>query len=105
VPRADIHPTSPFPDRAGKVSLGAGGRVPAAKAERPLSVQSTDLRGDAGQRARRADSGRSPNRDQTFGLVAVIRRGELIVLIENNVVVHTDLGMIWLGGRSDEVRK
>jgi hypothetical protein len=49
-------------------------------------------------------SGRSPNRDQTFGL-AVIRRGELIVLIENNVVVHTDHGMIWLGGRSDEVRK
>jgi hypothetical protein len=50
------------------------------------------------------DSGCSPNRDQTFGL-AVIRRGELIVLIENNVVVHTDHGMIWLGGRSDEVRK
>jgi hypothetical protein len=37
--------------------------------------------------------------------IAVIRRGELIVLIENNVVVHTDHGMIWLGGRSDEVRK
>ena len=37
----------------------ARGRVPAAKAERPLSVQSRDLRGDAGQRARRAESGHS----------------------------------------------
>src|SRR6476659_3843179 len=46
----------------GWVCLGAEGRVPAAKAERPLSVQSRDLRGDAGQRARRADSGRSPSR-------------------------------------------
>jgi hypothetical protein len=55
-------------------------------------------------RLQSADSGRSPNRDRTFGL-AVIRRGELIVLIENDVVVHTDHGMIWLGGRSDEVRK
>jgi hypothetical protein len=33
---------------------GASVRVPAAKAQRPLSVQSTNLRGDAGQRARRA---------------------------------------------------
>jgi hypothetical protein len=48
-----------FPDlrRAGaKVGFGAGGRVPAAKAERPLSVQSRDLRGDVGQRARRPTS-------------------------------------------------
>src|SRR5437870_3752366 len=29
-------------------------------AERPLSVQSRDLRGDAGQRARRADNGHYP---------------------------------------------
>jgi hypothetical protein len=34
-----------------------------------------------------------------------IRRSKLIVLIENNVAVHTDHGMIWLEGRSDEVRK
>ena len=32
--------------------FGAGRAVPAAKAERPLSVQSRDLRGDVGQRAR-----------------------------------------------------
>ena len=30
--------------------------VPATKAERPLTVQSRDVRGDAGQRARRAVS-------------------------------------------------
>ena len=62
-----IHPTEPFSDCAGKVSLGASGRVPAAKAERPLSVQSTDLRGDVGQRARRADSGRSLDDDGSAG--------------------------------------
>jgi len=44
---------------AAKVSNGAGGRVPAAKAERPLSVQSRDVRGDMGQRARCAENGRS----------------------------------------------
>ena len=36
--------------------MGHEDAFPAAKAERPLSVQSTDLRGDAGQRARRAES-------------------------------------------------
>jgi hypothetical protein len=35
----------------------------AAAAIHHLSVQSWDLRGDAGQRARRADSGRSPDRN------------------------------------------
>ena len=35
--------------------LGASERVPEVKAEHPVSVQSTDLREDAGQRARRAD--------------------------------------------------
>ena len=35
---------------------GASGRVPAAEAERPLCVQLGDLRRDARQRARRADS-------------------------------------------------
>jgi len=33
---------------AGNDRKGAGGRVPAAKAERPLSVQSRDVRGDVG---------------------------------------------------------
>ncbi len=70
-----------------------------AKAERPLSVQLGDVRIDTRQRAKRADSGHSSNRDRTFGL-AVIRRGELIGLIENNVVVHTDHGMIRSGTRS-----
>src|SRR6516225_1828372 len=37
--------------------LGAPGCVPAAKAERLLAVESPDVRGDAGQCARRADSG------------------------------------------------
>src|SRR5215469_6448604 len=41
----------------------ASGDVPAAEAERPLSVQSGDPRGDAGQWARRADS--EPRRPQT----------------------------------------
>src|SRR6266436_2509082 len=44
-------PTAAFPPlfRCGsaKVRDGARGRVPAAEAERPLSVQSRDLRGDA----------------------------------------------------------
>ena len=35
---------------------GASGRVPGVEAERPLSVQSGDPRGGAGQRARRAVS-------------------------------------------------
>ena len=33
-----FHPPAPFPDRAGKVSLGAGRPVLSAKVERPLSV-------------------------------------------------------------------
>jgi len=41
--------------------LRGRGRVPRASAERPLSVQSTDLRGNAGDRARSADSSRSRN--------------------------------------------
>jgi hypothetical protein len=57
-PRADLQVG------LGKVRNGARGRVPAAKAERPLSVQSRDLRGDAGQRARRADSGHLPERGE-----------------------------------------
>ena len=44
--------------------MGASGRVPAAEAERPLSVQSGDPRGDTGQWAKRADSGRSPDDGQ-----------------------------------------
>jgi hypothetical protein len=39
--------------------MGHEDAFPRAKAERPLSVQSRDLRGDAGQRARRAVSGHS----------------------------------------------
>jgi hypothetical protein len=38
-----------------------------AKAERPLSVQSTDLRGDAGQWARGADTGRRRDDDGAAG--------------------------------------
>jgi hypothetical protein len=34
-----IHPTRPPPKPFGKVSLGAGRRVPAAEGERPVSVQ------------------------------------------------------------------
>jgi hypothetical protein len=50
-----------------RVCFGASGRVPAAKAERPLSVQSTDLRGDVGQRARLADFSRSREPDRAAG--------------------------------------
>src|SRR6516225_10418355 len=49
-------PNSTGSEPASKVSYGARRAVPPAKAERPLSVGSTDLRRDAGQRARRADS-------------------------------------------------
>ena len=50
------------PDLAGfpTVGKGAPGRVPAAEAERPLSVQSGDLRAGTRERARCAVSGRSP---------------------------------------------
>jgi hypothetical protein len=41
---------------------------PAAKAERPLSVQSMDLRGAARERAKRADFRRSRERDGTAGV-------------------------------------
>ena len=34
----EVSPTSPFPDRAGKVSLGALTTVPAVATERPLWV-------------------------------------------------------------------
>jgi len=46
-----------FGQRQGSGRSGAWRRVPAATAERPLSVQSRDLRGDVRQRARRAVSG------------------------------------------------
>ena len=45
------------PAAAAPGCLGASARVPAVKAERPLCVQLRDLRRDARQRARRADSG------------------------------------------------
>src|SRR5262249_11444231 len=44
----------------------ASGRIPAVEAERPLSVQSRDLRGDARQWARRADSGPSRPRPEKW---------------------------------------
>jgi hypothetical protein len=46
------------------VRFGASGRVPATEAERPLSVQTGDLREDAGQWAKRADCGQWRDRDQ-----------------------------------------
>src|SRR6516162_6396248 len=59
----------PYESRGSRTDLGApggesppgdstSGRVPMADAERPLSVQSEDLRRDPGQRARRAVNGR-----------------------------------------------
>src|SRR5262249_28425711 len=48
-----------------KVWNGARRPVPAAKAERRLSVQSGDPRGDAGQRARHAEGGPSADADRT----------------------------------------
>ena len=55
-----VHPTSSFVRVIMGVGFGARGRVPAAKAERPLSVQLGDLRREARQRARRADFRPSP---------------------------------------------
>ena len=59
------HPSYPFAGRVLKGRLGASGHVPAAKAARPLSVQSTDLRRDAGQRARAPRPGRSRDAERT----------------------------------------
>ena len=42
------------------MEVGFGPRVPTAKSERLVSVQSRDLRREPGQRARRAGTGRSP---------------------------------------------
>ena len=42
------------------MEVGLGPRVPTAKSERLVSVQSRDLRREPGQRARRAGTGRSP---------------------------------------------
>ncbi len=49
--------------------MGHEDAFPAAKAERPLSVQSRDLRGDVEQPARRADSGHSRPRPERGGWV------------------------------------
>jgi hypothetical protein len=57
---AAFHPTEPSGERRTSGRIGASGRVPAAEAERLLSVQSGDLRGDTDQWARRAESGRAP---------------------------------------------
>jgi hypothetical protein len=52
------------PASRARSGFGASGRVPAAKAERPLWVQSRDLREDAGQRARSAHLGHSWDRNR-----------------------------------------
>src|SRR6516162_5638622 len=62
--RTAYHPTEPLPSRLANDRNGASGRVPAVEAECPLSLQLGDLRADAGQRARSADSGRSPDDGQ-----------------------------------------
>jgi len=65
--------------------LGASGRVPVAEAGRPLSVQSTDLRRDARQRARCAVSGHSHANDLTVfdaELAAGQRSNSLIAVRE-----------------------
>jgi hypothetical protein len=43
-----IHLTEPIGTGVANGRCGASGRVPAAEAERPLSVQSRDIREDAG---------------------------------------------------------
>ncbi len=85
-----------WPDEYADGRFGERRRVPAAKAERPLSVQSRDLRGDAGQRARRADSGHSRGCDpiDEFGRLRSFGDAILMVLVENNVVARAIHGMI-----------
>src|SRR6516225_6965023 len=59
--RTAYHPTEPLPSRLANDRNGASGRVPAVEAECPLSLQLGDLRADAGQRARSAETGRWPH--------------------------------------------
>ena len=62
---------------------GARGRVPAAKAERPLLVRSRDLRGAAGERAKRAECGHSLDVDRMVNMDITI--AELARLIADVV--------------------
>ena len=81
---AEIHPTSPFVGTIAGVRFGARRPVPAAKAERPLCDQTGDLRRDARQWARCADSGRSlDERNRSGRPIAVICRAMLISPIDN----------------------
>jgi hypothetical protein len=68
-----VIPAVPQQVAAGSVK-GHEGRVPAAKAERPLLVRSGDLRRGARQWARRAVSGYSlvPNRTSGFDPIAAV---------------------------------
>src|SRR5689334_18026266 len=53
------------PEQRHLVRFGATAPVRASRAECPLPVRSRDLRREAGQRARRADSSRSQRQEET----------------------------------------
>jgi hypothetical protein len=54
-----FRPTEPIRMHIANGGYGASGRVPAAKAERPLSVQSRDLRGVAANGRGASTAGRA----------------------------------------------
>jgi hypothetical protein len=62
---AAYYQTHSILDAAPNDSFGASRAVPATRADRPLSVQSRDLRGEAREQARRAETGRSRYPDRT----------------------------------------
>jgi hypothetical protein len=85
---AVVHPTAPFPAAPASGGCGAGGAVPAAKAERLLSDQSRDLRRDASQWARCADTGRSLSHYRTGG-VDPFRTFGLAYKLKYGMIVET----------------
>ena len=92
----------------GNGSKGACGRIPVAKADRPLLVQSRDVRGNAGQLARRAQGrfgrarrgpsscGRTDQPHQTMG----VRTAGSCQLVEQGFCVLQVGGVEALGKRA-----
>ena len=103
-----IRLTEPIRTGVANGGYSARGRVPAAKAERPLSVQSRDLRGDAGQRPRRA--GFQPFAGPLSNRGSVTERSQAIedrlpVLVAGEIVVGDEelanAGLSAIPGESD----
>src|SRR5215469_5045439 len=84
-------------DRKAEVGSGASGRVPAAKADRPLSAQSRDLRGDAVQRAERAGTGHS-TRSAAYVEFCHIRTFPRRPMLWSARLITVAVGLVGAGG-------